>query len=294
MTTYNIAGLGELLWDVLPGGEVLGGAPANFCYHINSLGGRGVPISAVGADDRGIRALKVLQKKGVETDGITSIPDKPTGWVDAMVDGRGVATYSFPDDVAWDHLSLNAFSLSLQSSLHAVCFGTLAQRGAESRQAIYEYLDGLTASQAVRVFDINLRQNFYSQDILLESLKRTDILKLNDDELKVIRKLFTMTGSDVDVLSEIRKKYNLSMIILTRGGMGSVLLTAEKVSEQPGIETTMQDTIGAGDSFTAAATIGYLQGRDLDEINELASRLAAYVCTQKGAMPDVPGLFKMT
>jgi len=294
MADFVIAGLGELLWDVLPGGEALGGAPANFSYHVNSLGGRGVPVSTVGKDARGELAREILQKKGVTTDGIAVTPEYPTGWVDAVLDRDGVATYNFPPDVAWDHLQINDFSQKIRDSLDAVCFGSLAQRNDASRQAIYDYLDGIKSAKTLRVFDANLRQNFFTADVIEGSLRRADVLKLNDDELTTVGDMFFLQGSERDKLSQLRKRFTLELVILTRGDKGSLLLTEWDASDYPGIETNLRDTIGAGDSFTAAATIGYLQRKRLDDINEHANRVAAYVCTQPGAMPEIPRVLAMS
>jgi len=294
MAEFVIAGLGELLWDVLPQGAALGGAPANFSYHVNCLGGRGVPVSTVGDDARGKLATDVLREKGVTTDGIAVIPAYPTGWVDAVLDRDGVATYNFPPDVAWDHLQINDFAQKLRDNLDAVCFGSLAQRNEASRRAIYGYLDGIRSAKTLRVFDANLRQNFFTTDIIEGSLRRTDVLKLNDDELLTLGDMFFLQGSEREKLSQLRKRFTLELVILTRGGKGSLLLTEWDVSDYPGIETNLRDTIGAGDSFTAAATIGYLQRKRLDDINEHANRVAAYVCTQQGAMPEIPQALVMS
>jgi fructokinase len=287
MKKLTIAGIGELLWDVLPEGEVIGGAPVNFAYHVTALGARGVPISTVGRDSRGRKALAVLRERGVDISAISIAEDFTTGYVIAAVDDEGKASYSFPDEVAWDHLQINEYAEKLRNSLDAVCFGSLAQRSEHSRRAIHGFLDTL-GRETVRVFDINLRQDFYSAKVLEASLKRTDILKVNEEELPVLAGLLDLPGLSGLWLDTLVRRYRLQLAILSRGGNGSLLLTAKGCSEHSGIVTHVEDTIGAGDSFTAAVTIGYLQGLPLHEINEQANRIAAYVCSQRGGMPYVP------
>ncbi len=291
MKKLTIAGIGELLWDVLPEAEVLGGAPVNFSYHVSALGARGVPISMIGLDPRGGKALDELRQRGLETSAISLCPDFGTGYVMATVDEEGRACYDFPAEVAWDHLLINAYAENLRTDLDAVCFGSLAQRSEQSRRAIHGFLDSLRG-ETLRVFDINLRQDFYSRRIVEESLKRTDILKLNDEELPVLADLLGLKGSDDRWLAGLMDRYHLKMAVLTRGGGGSLLLTPDKASEHPGIITEVEDTIGAGDSFTAAATLGFLQKMALEDINEKADRVAAYVCSQRGGMPPMPDILR--
>lgn len=287
MRKFTIAGIGELLWDVLPETEVIGGAPVNFAYHVTALGARGIPISTIGRDPRGEKALVELQKRGVDIAAISISDEFVTGYVSATVDEEGKATYSFPDEVAWDHLMVNEYAENLRSVLDGICFGSLAQRSEHSRRAIHGFLDSLRP-ETVKVFDINFRQNFYSKQVIESSLRRTDILKLNEEELFILARLLELKGSSDKWLPALIKLYRLEMAILSRGDSGSLLMTPEKSSEHSGIVTHVEDTIGAGDSFTAAATIGYLRGMALDDINEQANRIAAYVCSQRGGMPHVP------
>lgn len=291
MKKPTIAGIGELLWDVLPEAEVLGGAPVNFSYHVTALGARGVPISTIGRDPRGQKALTELRQRGLETTAISTCPDFATGYVKAAVDAEGKACYDFPAEVAWDHLLINEYAENLRTHLDAVCFGSLAQRSEQSRRAIYGFLDALRG-ETLKVFDINIRQDFYSRKVIEESLKRTDILKLNDEELPVLASLLGLKGRSDRWLASLVDRYQLKMAVLTRGGGGSLLLTPDKASEHPGIITEVEDTIGAGDSFTAAATLGFLQKMTLGDINEQANRIAAYVCSQRGGMPPMPEFLK--
>lgn len=297
MKKYAIAAIGELLWDVLPTAEVLGGAPVNFAYHVTALGAEGIPVSTVGNDLRGARALAELRRRGVETAGISVAEGRPTGYVDISLDIEGMATYRFPAEVAWDCLQVNGFVRDLQDRLDAVCFGTLAQRSAESRRTIRDFLDGLRPG-TVRIYDVNLRQNFYSREIVESSLNRADILKLSDEELPVLAKLLGLGGEKKRLwLKLLLERFGLSLAILTRGSRGSFLLTPAGSSDHSGIATAIADTadtIGAGDAFTAAVAIGYLEKMALGHINDLANRLAAYVCTRQGAMPDIPESLKMT
>jgi fructokinase len=291
MKKFTIAGIGELLWDVLPDAEVIGGAPVNFAYHVTALGARGIPISTVGRDPRGEKALAELKMRGVDISAISVTQDFPTGYVIATVDDEGKAVYSFPEEVAWDHLQVNEYAENLRSALDAICFGSLAQRAEHSRRTIHGYLDSL-GPKTIKVFDINLRQEFFTGQVIEASLQRTDILKVNEEELPVLARLLELKGREDAWLSTIMRRYHLQMAILSRGGSGSLLLTMEKASDHPGIATHIEDTIGAGDSFTAAAILGYLQGLPLDEINEQANRIAAYVCTQQGGMPHVPDVLQ--
>jgi fructokinase len=288
MKKHIIAAIGEILWDVLPTAETLGGAPTNFTYHVTALAARGIPISTIGNDLRGEKALAELQLHGVETAGISVAEGLVTGYVEVRVDRDGLATYNFPAEVAWDHLQVNDFAHVIRDKLDAVCFGSLAQRSEDSRRTILAFLDGLK-KETVRVFDVNLRQNFYSRDIIEASLDRTDILKLNDEELPVLAELLGFREKESEKrLRMLVDGYRLDLAILSRGGGGSLLMTRTDSSDHPGIATRVVDTIGAGDAFTAAATIGYLERMALGEINEKANRLAAYVCTQQGAMPHIP------
>jgi len=287
MKPITIAGIGELLWDILPSGEKLGGAPVNFAYHVGALGAEGFAISTVGDDNRGRRAIAELQLLGMDTSCISSAAEYPTGFVDACLDSNGVAAYTFPDDVAWDHLVINAAAAARAGRLDAICFGTLAQRSAPTRLAIHNYVKAMPGN-ALRICDLNLRQRFYTPQIIDASLALCSILKLNEEELSVLSGIYQLTGPVDERLRRLRDDHNLEMVILTQGPQGSLLLTDTRLSRSAGKPATVVDTVGAGDSFTAAVVIGLLLGRDLDELHETAARLAAYVCGQAGAMPAVP------
>jgi len=292
MDQLTIVGLGEILWDVLDDAEKLGGAPVNFAHHVNSLGATGIPISTIGDDDRGRRALAELENHGLRIDAISLDPDHPTGYVNANVDEFGVAHYAFPDDIAWDHLSLNDVARSVTTNLHAVCFGTLAQRTAISRAAMADFLDRVPAT-AIKVFDLNLRQKFYNREVIEASLKRCDVLKLSDEELQVITAMFGLPQKEREALAALVATFGLQLAVVTRGKNGSILVSPAQLSEHTGFPVTVADTIGAGDAFTAATTLGFLLGHDLATINAHANRLAAYVCAQEGAMPAIPAELKL-
>jgi len=287
MKQAKIAGIGEILWDVLPGSEQLGGAPINFTYHVSALGAEALAISTIGNDNRGENALKELQKRGVDISYISVLEQFDTGYVTARVDGKGIATYEFPDDVAWDHLAINPAAQQCAAELEAICFGTLAQRSDSARLTIQRYL-GTTSENTVKVCDLNLRQNFYNREIIETSLNISTVLKLNDDELNFVSSLFLLNGAEYEQMESLRKHFDLELVILTKGSNGSILITKDDISRHQGIATEVVDTIGAGDSFTAAVVTGLLRNKTLDEINEKANRLAAYVCGQPGAMPPVP------
>ncbi|WP_432737480.1 carbohydrate kinase family protein [Maridesulfovibrio sp. FT414] len=292
MAEYLVAGLGEILWDVLEDSEEIGGAPVNFAYHAGALGAEAIAVSTIGADERGRRAVAELTKRGLNLEAVSVDEDHPTGYVEAKVDENGVASYVFPDNIAWDHLTLNPMALSMAPLLDAVCFGTLAQRSEKSRNAIHAFLDA--APRALKVYDMNLRQNFYTPKIISSSLERADVLKLNDDEIKTVAAMFELKGTEQEMLQALHDRFNLKLSVLTRGGKGSLLTGSGRVVESSGSTVEhMVDTIGAGDSFTAAVIIGLLLDRSLEEISEHANRLAAYVCSCKGAMPAVPVEFKL-
>jgi fructokinase len=282
-----IAGIGEVLWDVLEDSEELGGAPINFAYHAGVLGAEAYAISCVGDDGRGAAALKALAERSVSTECITVLPGATTGYVFAQVDAQGVASYTFPDDVAWDRLVIGDAAEKLAQRLDAACFGSLAQRSPVSRKAILDYLTRLGPT-TLKVFDLNIRHNFYGREILETSLEMADVVKLNDEEIALLGRMFGLAGDQEARLGRLVERFSLRLGVLTRGGRGSLLISPDGVSDHPGYPTKSVDTIGAGDSFTAATVLGFLQGYSLDRINEHANRVAAYVCSCQGAMPRLP------
>lgn len=288
MNSFTIAGIGELLWDILGDTETLGGAPINFTHHASSLGADGFAISTIGDDIRGATALIELQKRNMSCDHITTAQNGMTGYVQARIDQLGVAAYEFPDNVAWDNIILQESTKSLAKTLDAVCFGSLAQRSIQSRNVIQNYLKS-TGEKTLKVFDLNIRQQFYTEEIIYTSLKIADVLKLNDDEILLMATMHGLQGDDNSTLEYLVNTYQLQLAALTRGAKGSLLITPTQQSDRQGFASEIVDTIGAGDSFTAATVIGFLNGTPLENINEHANRVAAFVCSQKGAMPELPG-----
>lgn len=292
MAEILVAGLGEILWDVLEDSEEIGGAPVNFAYHAGALGAEAIAVSTIGSDERGRRAVIELEKRGLNLEAVSTKHSYPTGYVEASVDSNGIASYTFPEDTAWDHLTLNPMALSLAPLVDAVCFGTLAQRSEASRSAINVFLDA--TPKALKIFDMNLRQDFYTEEIIRRSLERADIVKLNDDEIEIISPMFGLEGDYGEKLSALNEQFDLMLSVLTRGDKGSILLSQDRYVESKGYKAEpLADTIGAGDAFTAAVVIGLIKEHTLEEISEHANRLAAYVCSHKGAMPEVPEEFRL-
>lgn len=286
--SFKIIGIGEVLWDVFPTGKRLGGAPANFAYHAHALGADAKLISRVGNDASGREILQRLEMLGLPTAGIALDPAHETGSVTVKLDDAGQPHYTIHEGVAWDHLHADAADLSAMASADAVCFGSLAQRSAESRKAIRAMVT--TAPRAaLRIFDVNLRQSFYSAELLGDSLKLSNVLKLNDAELPVMAHLLGLKATeDRAQLAELAERHALRLVIYTRGAQGSLLYDGRRWSEHSGIAVNVVDTVGAGDSLTAAVTLGFLMGWDLDTINDRANGIAAYVCSREGATPELP------
>lgn len=284
-------GLGELLFDVLPTGSQLGGAPANFAYHAGQHGLRSVAVSAVGNDMLGDEAIRLLDEKHLEH--VVPVVNYPTGTVQVELDQEGVPTYDIRQDVAWDNIPFTDEIKDVASNAVAVCWGSLAQRNEASRRSIYEFLDH-TPEDCLKIFDINLRQNFYSKEIICESLRRCNVLKINDEELVTIGRLFGYPGLDIENKCWlILGKYNLDMLVLTCGVNGSYVFAPKFKSFQETPQVTVADTVGAGDSFTGTFCASILKGKSLSEAHELAVRVSAYVCTQRGAMPELPADLKL-
>ena len=282
-----ILGIGEILWDLLPGGKQLGGAPANFAFHAAALGARALPVSRVGDDPLGREILARLSAVKVDCALISIDPAHPTGVVDVTLDPAGAPEYVIREGAAWDFLAADEKAMTLAASADAVCFGTLGQRSPVAREAI-ERLISATPSHCLRVFDINLRQHYYQRDRVLQMLGRSSILKLNDAELPVVADMIGAPAEVDGCIGRLFKAFKLQFIALTRGANGSILFSADGgVDEHPGVAAKVVDTVGAGDAFTAALVVGLLQGQPLARINALANRLAAAVCAGQGAMPRV-------
>jgi fructokinase len=283
-----IVGIGEVLWDVFPDGEHLGGAPANVAIHAAALGANSQMISAVGADARGNAALARLHAAGVGRIAVAQLHGRPTGVVNISIDANGQPSFDIAADAAWDHLPWSGAVESVVERADGICFGTLAQRSQTSRITIQRALRA-ARPKAVRLFDVNLRQRYYNADTILASLELASAIKLNDEELPVVARLCQLAaGGAADQLRTLCERFGLSLAALTRGSRGSLLVTAADVVETPAPLTRIRDTVGAGDAFTAALLVGLLRHRTLAEIGERANAIAAYVCSQPGATPPIP------
>lgn len=282
---YNVVGLGELLWDILPSGEQLGGAPANFAYLTALLGDCSVVASRAGTDALGYKALDRLGQAGVTTSHVQLDEAHTTGTVKVQLSDNGKPAFTITEDVAWDFLEWTAGWEELAAEADAVCFGSLAQRSPRSRGTIRRFLKA-TRSDALIIFDVNLREPFYSAEVLSESLKLAKVVKLNDEELPVVMKLCGLGGgTDEDSARRLIQSYDLQMVCLTRGDRGSLLVTAANAVEHTGFKIDIADTVGAGDAFSAALVYHYLRRAPLEKISDAANRLGAWVATQAGATP---------
>ena len=286
MENRIIVGLGEALWDCLPEGRKIGGAPANFAYHASQFGYEAHAVSAVGNDALGDETIEALKANGLKL----CMPrvDFPTGQVLVSLDEDGVASYDIKEGSAWDNIPFTPEMEQLAGRCSAVCFGSLAQRNEVSRNAIYRFLNA-TPKGCMRIFDINLRQNFYSKEVIQESLRRCNVMKINDEELVIIGRMFGYPGLDIENKCWlILGKYNLDMLVLTCGVNGSYVFSKGAMSflETPKVEVA--DTVGAGDSFTGAFVASILSGKTIPESHRIGVIVSAYVCTQNGAMPAIP------
>ena len=283
-----VIGMGEALWDVLPEGKKIGGAPANFAYHVSQFGLNSRVISAIGDDALGEEILANFDQKGLTYD-IPKVP-YPTGTVQVELDSNGVPQYEIKENVAWDNIPYTERLEELAKQTKAVCFGSLAQRNVVSRETINRFLDAIPIeNDPLIVFDINLRQGFYTKEIICNSIERCNILKINDEELVLVSRLFGYPGIDLqDKCWILLGKYNLKMLILTCGINGSYVFTPGNVSFVPTPKVEVADTVGAGDSFTAAFVASILRGEPVNIAHQKAVETSAYVCTQAGAMPVLP------
>ena len=287
-----IVGMGEALWDVLPEGKKIGGAPANFAYHVSQFGFDSRVVSAVGNDDLGDEILKVFKEKQLKHQ--LQTVNYPTGTVQVTLDDNGIPCYDIKEGVAWDNIPFTDDLKRLALSTRAVCFGSLAQRNEVSRTSINRFLDTMPDGEGqLKIFDINLRQGFFTKDIIRDSCQRCNVLKINDEELVAISRLFGYPGIDLqDKCWILLAKYNLKMLILTCGTNGSYVFTPGVVSFQETPKVPVAVTVGAGDSFTATFTAALLKGKSVPEAHKLAVEVSAYVCTQSGAMPELPQVLK--
>ena len=287
-----VVGMGEALWDMLPEGRKIGGAPANFAYHVSQFGLDSRVVSAVGDDELGNEILANFAEKKLECQ-IEKVP-YPTGTVQVELDEKGVPRYDIKEGVAWDNIPFTVSLLELAKKTDAVGFGSLAQRNSVSRETINRFIDEMPQEEHVlKIFDINLRQHFYSKELIEESIKKCNILKINDEELVIVSQMFGF--ADIDFKEQCKlllTKYNLKMLILTCGVDGSYVFAPGEMSFLETPKVKVADTVGAGDSFTGAFVAAILKGLEMKEAHRLAVNVSAFVCTQNGAMPELPAEIK--
>lgn len=278
---HTVIGMGEVLWDLLPDGKILGGAPVNFAYHAMQLGAVGVAVSSVGDDELGHEIMDSVNSKGIVN--CIAVNNYPTGTVGVTLkDGK--PDYTIYENVAWDFIEFTPEATQMIKQAAAICFGTLAQRSAVSHGAIQNALK-LVPENCLKVYDINLRQKYYSKELIGESLSIANVFKINDDEVEIFKNLFGLEGTETEVCLKIKETYSLEYLALTKGEKGSYLFHESEVSFLPTPLVVVEDTIGAGDSFTSAMVMGILNKQSLQEIHRKGVEISAYVCTQKGATP---------
>jgi fructokinase len=278
---YTVIGMGEVLWDMLPDGKILGGAPVNFAYHAMQLGAVGVAISSVGDDELGREIMDSVNEKGIKN--CIAINKYPTSTVGVTLkDGK--PEYTIYEGVAWDFMELVPEATEILKQADAVCFGTLAQRGQASHNTIHKAMK-VVPENCLKVYDINLRQKYYSKELIVDSLSVANVFKINDDEVEIFKQLFGLEGSETEVCRKIKETYSLDYLALTKGENGSYLFHNDEVSFLPTPLVVVEDTVGAGDSFTSAMVMGILNQQPLNQIHRKAVEISAFVCTQKGATP---------
>lgn len=277
-----IVGIGELLWDVLPTGKRAGGAPVNFVYHATQLGAEGYAISAVGNDLAGTEILQELDKNKIGH--CIATVDYPTGTVLVELND-GIPTYNIVEGVAWDHIPLTEEAINIVKKADAICFGTLAQRNSESRKTLNTLLSYVPDS-ALRFFDINIRQKYYSEELIKELLHQANVFKLNDEELEMFRPMFNLEGDEDTCCRRIMEEYDLKYLVLTAGSHYSTIYSADEKSTINTPKVEVADTVGAGDSFSGAFVYSILSGKSLKEAHQCAVETAAFVCTKEGAWPE--------
>jgi fructokinase len=285
---FKVAGIGELLWDVLPSGKQLGGAPFNFAYYSGQAGCEPYVISAIGNDELGREILDKVNQLGVYSDYIQT-NSYPTSIVTVRLDNNGHPEYTIHENVAWDYIYYNEDINSFSDKLDAICFGSLAQRNSLSAETIYSLLEAVKPS-CLKVFDINLRQQYYNKEKINKSLQLANVLKLNEEELTILSGYFKLNGNINDQLNILIEKFNLQYIVYTMGSKGSIITTSGDYSVMEAPKVKVRDTVGAGDAFTATFIAGLLQNKPLTEIHKKATEIATFVCTQIGAITDIKNL----
>lgn len=278
-------GIGEILWDLLPEGKMLGGAPTNFAFHASQMNVNAAIISAVGKDPLGDEILQIIKGKSLIS--LIQVNNKPTGTVSVTLDKAGIPAYIIHENVAWDYVETTGTGLEYAKKAKAICFGSLAQRSHTTKNTIQNILK--TASpEAIKVFDINIRQNFYNFELIDKSLQLANILKINEEELNLLAQMLDLRGEEIELTKKIMDIYQLNSLALTKGNQGSWLFSQQNSSFIPTPDVKVADTVGAGDSFTAAMVAGFLHGLPFEEVHQLAVDVSAYVCTKGGATPVLP------
>lgn len=284
---FAVTGIGEMLWDVFPSGKRLGGAPVNFACHCRQLGAEAYPVSCIGLDEPGAEIKEALASLNVDSSYVAEDAGHPTGTVQVTLDANGKPSYEICEGAAWDFVPISGQLDDFAQKADAVCFGSLAQRNVVSRTTIRRFLKMMRPG-TLKIFDVNLRQQFYSKEIIAESLELSNILKLSDEELPVLAEMFRISGSVQEQLDALIKTFDLKLIAYTRGPDGSLLVSPEETSNHPGCPGDAVNSVGAGDSFTATLCMGLLNQKPLSEINEHANCVATFVCSQDGATPLLP------
>lgn len=289
-----VVGMGEALWDVLPDGKKIGGAPANFAFHAGQAGMDSRVVSAVGKDALGEEALATLEGKGLNIEAVARV-DFPTGVVNVSLGEQGIPQYDICEGVAWDNIPFTPALANLARQAQAVCWGSLAQRNEVSRKTIFSFLDAMPSDEErLKVFDINLRQQFYTLEIIEASCRRANVLKINDEELVLVSELLRLGAGSPEVLCRsLMERYGLSILVLTCGANGSYVFTPVETSYRVTPKVQVADTVGAGDSFTATLVGELLRKTPVGVAHEHAVEVAAYVCTQQGAMAEWPDSLRM-
>ncbi|HUF19280.1 MAG TPA: carbohydrate kinase [Burkholderiales bacterium] len=289
--SFTVVGLGEVLWDLLPAGPQLGGAPTNFTYQAGALGARAIMVTRVGNDDLGREVIERFRKMNLPSETVQVDPVRPTGTVTVTLNEKGVGQYAFADDTAWEQLVATSSALTAISGAHAVCFGTLGQRNPVARKSIQQLLAAAPVD-ALRICDINLRLDFYSREVIEQSMRLSNVLKLNDEELMVLTGMFSLQGDVQQRIEWFVRSFGFKTVVLTRGSLGSLIYHEGRWSQVPPQPVRVADTVGAGDAFAAALTMGLLSGMDLGEVHAIAAEMARYVCSQPGGTPPMPEAFR--
>ena len=284
---FKVVGIGEVLWDLLPSGPQLGGAPGNFAFHARQMGAEVRLVTRVGNDSYGRRIFQRFQQMGIDWATVQVDQKLATGTATVLLDNTGKPQFTINNNVAWDALSFTDEALDTVRTAHAVCFGTLAQRTAVAASTIQRLLSAAGPS-SLKVLDLNLRQSFYSPQLIEKSLKNCNVLKLNDSELSVLSSILGLGGDVRRQIEELSHQYQLQLMALTRGQGGSLLYQKGTWSDSPGSQMQVVDTVGAGDAFTAALVLGMLNRFGLEDIHRIAVEIAEYVCSCPGGTPALP------